>query len=168
MIQKIGTLGQAGGPLLVDRIITNSVSIAVGDSVRTVSGFLALGTTGTRVLGLVESLVGQDGLSPLKDGTYLGNIGEVYAASASNQTVAMVRARVDIDQNSLYSAELDAAIGTTTGSGFAGRTFDLADEDTLDESTVAETTQQYYSHGTDRNLTTQVVVNILESEVFGF
>lgn len=171
MIQKIGTLGQAGGPLLVERILTNSITVAVGDSVRTVSGFAALGTTGTRVLGLVEALVGNDGLTPVKDGTYRQNIGEAYAVASNNQTVGLVKARVDVDTRSLYSADLDAAIGTTStngGSGAAGKTFDLVNEDTLDESTSAETTQQYYSHGTDRNDTGNVVVNILESEVFGF
>lgn len=171
MIQKIGTLGNAGGPLLIDRILTNSVVAAVGYSVKTASGFAALSTAGARVLGHVESLIGDDGLSPVVDGTYLGNIGEAYTAASDNQTVAQVRVRVDIDQRSLYSAELDAAVGTTTtagGSGVAGKNFDLVDKDTLDESTVAETSAQYYSHGIDRNNTAQVVVNILESEVFGF
>lgn len=168
MIQKIGTLGCCDGPILVDRIITNSVVVAVGDSVKTASGFVALGTTGARVLGHVTAIVGADGLTPIKDGTYLGNPGEAYTAASNNQTVAQVRVVVDIDRTSLYSAELDAAIGTTTGSGLAGKTFDIVDKDTLDESTVAETTAQYYSHGVDRNNTAQVVVNILESEVFGF
>lgn len=168
MIQKIGSLGRFGGPLLVDRILTNSITVAIGDSVKTASGFAALGTAGARVLGHVESLIGQDGLTPKKDGTYLNNIGEAYSVTSDNQTVAQVRARVDIDVASLYSAELDATIGTTSGSNLAGKNFDLVDEDTLDESTVAETTAQYYSHGPDRNNTAQVVVNILESEVFGF
>jgi len=168
MIQKIGSLGRYGGPLLVDRIIKNSVAIAVGDSVKTASGFAALGTTGARVLGHVESLVGNDGLTPVKDGTYLGNIGEVLTVESDNQTDKKIRARIDVDTASLYSAELDAAAGTTTGSNLAGKNFDLADEDTLDESTVVETTAQYYSHGLNINDTAKVVVNILESEVFGF
>lgn len=168
MINKIGTLGQFGGPILVDRIITNSAAVAVSDSVKTASGFAALGTTGARVLGHVVSLVGKDGLTPVKDGTYLGNPGEAYTVESDNQTDKMVRAIVDIDQFALYSAELDATVGTTTGSNLAGKTFDLVDEDTLDESTVAETTAQYYSHGLDRYNTAQVAVNILESEVFGF
>ena len=168
MIQKTGTLGNAGGPLLVDRILTDSLVVAVGASVKSVAGFIALGTAGARVLGHVESLVGDDGLTPVKDGSYLGNIGEAYTATADNETVAGVRARVDVDQRSMYSAELDTAIGTTAASAFAGSNFDLVDSDTLDESTAAETTAQYHSHGVDRNNTAQVVVNILESEVFGF
>jgi hypothetical protein len=153
---------------LVDRIITNSVVVAVSDSVKTASGFAALGTAGARVLGHVVSIEGADGLTPIKDGTYRGNPGEAYTAASDNQTVAKVRVRVDVDTASLYSAELDATVGTTSGSELAGKNFDLTDEDTLDESTVVETTAQYYSHGLDRNNTAQVVVNILESEVFGF
>jgi hypothetical protein len=168
MIHKIGSLGRFGGPLLVDRIIGNSVVVAISDSVKTASGFAALGTAGARVLGHVESFIGADGLTPVKDGTLLQNLGAAYTAASNNQTVAMVRVRVDVDTASLYSAELDAAAGTTTGSDLAGKNFDLVDEDTLDESTVTESTAQYYSHGLDRNNTAQVVVNILESEVFGF
>lgn len=170
MIQKIGSLCSTG-PILVDRIVANSVTMGIGFSVKTASGFAALGTTGARVLGHVESLIGTDGLTPVKDGTLLQNPGATLAVASDNQTVAQIRVRVDVDTNSLYSAELDAAVGTTTtagGSGVAGKTFDLVDEDTLDESTVAETTAQYYSHGIDRNNTAQVVVNILESEIFGF
>jgi hypothetical protein len=168
MIHKIGTLGQCGGPLLVDRIITNSVTVAIADSVKTTAGFAVLGTTGARVLGHVESFIGKDGLTPTKDGTLLQNLGATFAAAANNQTVAQVRVRVDIDTAALYSAEVDAALNTTAGSALAGKTFDIVDANTLDESTVAETTAQYYSHGVDTNKTTQVVVNILESEVFGF
>lgn len=168
MITKIGSLGRNGGPLLVDRIVANSVTIAVGDSVKTASGFAALGTTGARVLGHVESLVGPDGLSAVTDGTFLGNLGSALVMDSDNQTVDEISARIDIDQLSLYSAELDADAGTTTGSNLAGYTMDLTDEDTLDESTAVETTGQYYSHGLNRNDTTKVVVNILESEVFGF
>lgn len=168
MITKIGTLGVTRGPILVERIITNSIVIAVGDSVKTAAGFAALGTAGARVLGHVVSLVGQDGLTPVKDGTYLGNIGAPLTMAATNQTVAQIRAIVDIDTNALYSADLSAAAGTTAGSNLAGKTFDLTNEETINEASVLETTAQYYSHGLDRNDTTNVVVNILESEVFGF
>lgn len=181
MISKIGSLGQFGGPLLVDRIVTNSASLAVSDSVRTVSGFAASGATGQRVLGHVESFIGQDGLSPVKDGTFLPNIGAVLVASATNQTVARVRVRVDIDNSSLYATDLSAAAGTTAGSNTAGRYFNLSVKDVMLESSVTETRltliegtpntmtiMQYYSHGLNTANTAQVVTNIVFSEVFGF
>ena len=167
MIHKIGTLGQYGGPILVDRIVANSVTMGVGYSVKTASGFAALGTAGAMVLGHVVNIAGDNGLAPALDGTFLGNLGSTFAAASDNQTVAKVRVIVDVSQNSLYSAEVDAAIGTTTGSNLAGYRMDLADKDTLDESTAVATTAQYYSHGVDRNNTAQAIVNIHESEIFG-
>lgn len=168
MILKVGTLGRFGGPILVDRILTNSITVAIADSVKTTAGFAALGTAGARVLGHVESLIGQDGLTPVKDGTFRGNPSETFAVSATNQTVAKVRARIDVDYMALYSADMSAALGTTAGSNLAGKTFDLTSEDTLNEASVLETTAQYYSHGVDANDSTNLIVNILESEIFGF
>ena len=168
MFVKIGSLGRFGGPVLVDRVITNSVTVAVGDMVNTTSGFAALATTGARLLGVVESIIGKDGFAPVKDGSYLGNPGSTYTAGSSNQTTTMASVRVDASTDSLYLATGDAAFGTTSGSNLAGKTFDLHDEVSLDESTVAETKQQVYSHGLDRLVTTNVVINVLESEVFGF
>lgn len=167
MIQKTGSLNSVVGPILVDRVLTDSLAVAVGYSVVTSAGFLALSTAGARVLGHVIALVGADSLTPVKDGTYLGNPGDVFTASATNETVEEVRAQIDVSTTSLYSAELDASAGTTSGSNLAGKNFDLVDKDTLDESTVTVLTAQYYSHGLDRNNTAQVIVNILESEVFG-
>ena len=166
MIRKVGSLGRFGGPILVDRIVTNSVTVAISDAVSTTGGFAALGTAGNPVLGHVVGLVGKDGLSVVKDGTFLNNPGEAYAVASDNQTTGAVRVVVDASPDALYSAELDAAIGTTAGP--VGVNFDLADKDTLDESTAAETTAQYYSHGADVNATANALVNILESEVFGF
>lgn len=181
MFKKIGSIAEFNGPVLVDRVLKNSITVAVMDSVKTASGFVLLGTTGARVLGHVESIVGQDGLTPVKDGTYLGNFASTYATASDNQTVAQIRARVDVSTYSLYSAELDAAAGTTTGSNLGGVYFNIVDEDTLDESTVVESlfsltegtpnvvsVMQYYSLGLDRNKTTQVVAKITNSEVFGF
>lgn len=171
MISKIGSLGNYGGPLLVDRVITNSVTLGISDSVRTVSGFAAAGIAAARVLGHVESFIGKDGLTPVKDGTLLQNLGATFAAAANNQTVAGIRVRVDVDGNCLYTADLSAAVGTTAtagGSGAAGKCFDLSNATTLAEATYLETTAQYYSHGINPAKPTQIVVNILESEVFGF
>ena len=171
MIRKVGSLGRFRGPVLVDRIVTNSVTVAISDAVSTTSCFAALGTAGNPVLGHVVAIQGKDGLSVVKDGTFLNNPGNTHTVDSDNQTVDKTKVIVDISQDSLYTAELDAAAGTTTGSDLSGYNLDLADEDTLDESTAAQTTAQYYSHGLDVNYgngSTQVLVNILESEVFGF
>lgn len=168
MFVKKGSLGRFGGPLMVDRIITNSVTVAVGDAVKTTDGFAALVTTGDAILGIVESVIGDNRFAVSTGGDYLGNPGDTHAAASDNETVAKARVRVDIDQNSTYAATPDADLGTTTGSDLAGKTFNLADEESLDESTVAATMQQVYSHGPYVADTSKALINILESEVFGF
>lgn len=183
MIQKIGSLSHMGGPLLVDRVLTNSTTVRVGDSVRTVNGFATVAAAGTPVLGHVESLIGRDGLTPIKDGTFLGNIGNIFVSTATNQTVEQVRVRVDASPDALYSAALNAAIGTTTGnggSGAAGKNFNLHDPRTLAESVFTElpftlaagtpnivTFFQYHSHGINPARTTNLIVNVRFSEIFG-
>lgn len=187
MFKKIGSLGRFGGPVLVDRVITNSVAAKVGDAVKTVDGFAALATAGDPVLGHVESVFTGVGFSPLTDGTggaalgsFRGNIGDSYTAASDNETVDQVAVRVDIATDSIYSADADAALETTTGSSLAGKYFDVVDENDIDESSVTATRVvltegtpntiaylQYYSHGEDRNESDNVIVNITSSEVFG-
>ena len=174
MFKKIGSLGRFGGPVLVDRVITNSVAVKVGDAVKTSAGFAALAAATDAVLGHVESVFTGVGFSPLTDGTggaalgsFKGNIGDSYTAASDNQTVDKVSVRVDISTDSIYSVGADAALETTPGSSLAGKRFSLADETEMDESTVAATGLEYYSHGEDRNEADNLIVNIISSEVFG-
>lgn len=168
MFTKVGSLGRNGGPLLVDRIITNSVTASVGGAVNTASGFAALVTTGARILGIVESIIGTNRLAITTGSTYRGNPGDTYAAAADNQTVDMASVRVDIDRFSLYEVAGDSTLGTTAAALLDGKSFDLATSLLLDESTAAETAQQVYSHGISLVNSDKAVVNIVESEVFGF
>lgn len=167
MFKKVGSLGNFGGPILVDRIVANSVTVSVGGAVKTLAGFAALVATGDKVLGVVEQVIGSNRLAVSTGSTYRGNFGDTFAAAADNQTVAMNRVRVDVSPHSLYQVAGDAALGTTTGSNLAGKTFDLANSLLVDESTVNITSQQVYSHGPSEGVTTELVVNIFESEVFG-
>lgn len=166
-----GKLGDAfGAPIKQARILANSITVTELDSLKLSSGFLALGTTGASVFGHVTAIrtdkgvgVGTTGAAGAEFGSFVGT----FATASDNQTVAKVRAECDISKMSLYSAEEDAAIGTTTGSNLAGYTQDIADEDTLDESTAATTTGQYMGHGVDPDDSTKAIVNIFESAVFG-
>lgn len=169
--KQIGSLNPHGAPVLRRQIITNSVVSVVMDSVKLASGFVALGTTGALVFGHVVAHstefggVGMEtsGAAGAASGSYVGS----FTAASDNQTVAKVKAECDVSKYTLYSAEEDAAIGTTTGSNLAGYTQDIVDEDTLDESTALTTTGQYMGWGVDPNNSAQAVVNIFESQVFG-
>lgn len=167
MLKKVGSLGNFGGPILVDRIIANSVTVSVGGAVKTLAGFAALVTTGDKILGVVEQVIGSNRLAVSTGSTYRGNFGDTHAAASDNQTVDMDRVRVDIDKRSLYEVAPDAALATTSGSDLAGKTFDMATSLLVDESTVNITSQQVYSHGPSLVTTSSLVVNVFESEVFG-
>lgn len=164
------SLDQVGGPVLRREIATNSIVLTVSDSVKLASGFIALGTTGTSVYGHVTGISTLDQVGLNTDGTTgaaLGSYLGTYTMASDNQTVAKTKAECDLSTMTLYSAEVDVTIGTTTGSDLAGYFMDLTDEDTLDESTAATTAAQYATHGTDPSDTTKAIVNVFESSVFG-
>jgi len=168
--KQIGSLNPHGAPVMRRAIITDSVVSVLQDSIKLASGFAALGTAGVAVFGHVISHERADGVgvetsgaAGSQSGSYIGT----YTASATNETVEKVVAVCDISKSTLYSAEVDAAIGTTTGSNLLGYNMDLTDEDTLDESSATTGTAQYFGWGVDSNNTAQAVVNIHESVVFG-
>jgi len=164
-----GSLDTHGAPVLKREIITNSQVTTEMDSEKMASGFAASGTTGVTVFGHVVSIATAKGVgveSTGATGAAMGSFVGTFTASSSNQTVAKVCAVCDISQMTLYSAEVDVTIGTTTGSNLSGYRMDLVDEDTLDESTAATTTAQYGTWGLDPNNSARAIVNIFESSVF--
>jgi hypothetical protein len=164
-----GDLNPHGGPVLRREIGTNSITVTVLDSVKLASGFAALGTAGAAVFGHVAGISTEDGVGLNTTGAAGAEIGSfvgTFTMASDNQTVAKVKVEVDISQTTLYSAEVDATIGTTTGSDLSGYRMDLVDEDTLDESTAATTTAQYATWGVDPADSTKAIVNVFESQVF--
>lgn len=166
---KYGSLDAHGAPILRGEVITNSVVTSVGDSVKLASGFVALGTAGVAVFGHVVSIatskdvgVSSSGAAGAAFGSFMGT----FTASSDNQTVAKTKAVCDISQTTLWSGEVSAAIGTTTGSNLSGYRMDLTDEDTLNEGSAVATTAQYATWGVDARVTSRAVVSILESSVF--
>ncbi len=161
---------QMGGPVLRREIAKNSIVVTVGDSVKLAAGVLALGTAGASVYGHVAGITTLDGLGFNTDGTAgaaLGSFLGTFTMPSDNQTVAKNKLQCNVSKLTLYTAEVDATIGSTTGSNLAGYFMDLVDEDTLDESTAATTAAQYATHGLDISDSTQAIVNIFESSVFG-
>lgn len=170
MISPVGTLNASQAPVLRKTIITNSVVTTVNDSVKISSGFGALGTTGALVFGHVVAHKSKldvglltSGASGAEIGSYVGT----FTAASDNQTVAKVTVECDVSKATLYSAENDATLGTTTGSNLLGYHIDLVDEDTLDESSAVTGTAQYHIWGVDPNDSTKSIVNVYESNVFG-
>ena len=169
MFKTAGSLESFGAPVLRREVITNSVVSTVGDSVTVASGFIALGTAGTAVFGHLNAHADAEEVGMTTTGAVgaeLGSYVNTFAAASNNQTVGMITAVCDISKKTLYSADADTALGTTTGSDLPMYRMDLASEDTLDESTAAVTSAQYLIHAVDPNDAGNVIVSIFESQVF--
>lgn len=170
---RYGSLLQIGGPVLRKEIIANSVKTTILDSVKidtgNDNGFLALGTAGESVFGHVQGITTNLDVGVNTDGTAgaaLGSFQNAFTAASDNETVGLVKGEVDISQFTLYDADVDAALGTTTGSDQAGYAIDLIDESDLDESSTLATILQYNILEVTPGDTGNVIVNILQSHVF--
>ena len=169
---KTGSLVPFGGPILRREILANSITVTQNDSVKIdTDGFVALGTAGKSVFGHVVGIgtnlgvgLNTTGVAGAEMGSFVGT----FLTASDNETVAKVRAEVDMSQFTLYSGSAAAGtFGTTTaGSGEMGAKFDLSDEDDLDETSIVLTTAQYVSFGLNPNGTNTVIVNILEHQFF--
>jgi hypothetical protein len=168
--KAIGSLDPHGSVVLRREILANTITVTELDSVKAASGFIALGTAGALVFGHVVGISTRQGVGMNTTGVAgaeMGSFVNTFATASDNQTVAKVKAEMDISRHTMYSAETSAAIGTTTGSNLIGYRMDLTDEDTLDESTAATTTAQYATWGVDPSNSANAVVTIYESQVFG-
>ncbi len=167
---KVGNLTPYGAPVLRSAIVANSVALVVEDSVKTSSGFVALGTAGAAVFGHVASIVTEKlvGLNTSGvAGAAMGSFVNAYTMASDNQTVAKVKAQVDLSVTALYTNPTGGTIGTTTGSNLLGYYLDLSSEDTINEASATTGTAQYYNWGVAETNTALIVVSVHESSFFG-
>lgn len=168
-----GTLDPHGAPVLRHEILANSVTYVVGDALKLTTGFPVLGTSATFLYGILEEnetnkAVGVNTTGAA--GSLVGSYVNSYLTASNNQTVGMVRGVIDISRHTLYSAKVNAALGTTTGSNLLGYYMDLADETQLAESSTLSTTLQFFSFGPDLTSGTtpvRVLASLHRSLVFG-
>ena len=131
-------------------------------------------TSGVKVVGVIQAIITRGGVSPSDNGCG-GAFIDQYRTAANNETGAQVCALVDMSPFSLYEADLDDTIGTTTGSNRAGYYLNLDTGDTnahqLNEaSAVAVGTTgggQFLSHGVSPEDTNNIIVNIAKSALNG-
>ena len=164
VFKQIGSLTPYGAPVLKRFIIANSQTTVVLDSVQLSSGFLQDSTTSGFIVGHIIAHTNKEGVGLLTTGAAGAAIDSYvnsFAASSTNQTVAMYKAQVDVSKNTIYSNSTDNTLGTTTGSNLAGYYFNLANATTLSESSSATTTTlQYVSFGVDPQVSTLIDVKI--------
>ncbi len=168
--KPVGSLNPHGAPILRKEVITDSVVSTVNDSLKMVLGFASLGTTGVLVAGHLVAHKSAKGVGLNTSGVSGAEIGSyvnTFTASATNETVAQVAAELDISKSTIYTADPDVTIGTTTGSDLSGYFTDIADEEETDESTAATTTAQYGILGVDPDDSGNHLVHVNESLFFG-
>ena len=144
--------------------ITDSQVLSEGEAVKLASGKVSTWGTGGAGLGIVVGFEKADG-SPVTDNGAGGDYAGTYTAGSSNT----VKAIVDVSRDSIYSVPLDAAPGTTTGSGLAGYNADLlSTSQTIDESSAGTGTASFFLLGEDTSEGAQtyaVLAKIQESEM---
>ena len=126
--QRVKNFAGRTSGILDSRLIENSGTITVGDMIRgsydagAANGMLELAAAGNAILGVVVGIVDSQGIDldtsrqSLSTGAWTSST-KTFVAGSNNTTVDMVKALIDIDPLSVWSAQPDAAIGTTTSSG---------------------------------------------------
>ena len=167
MFKKVGSLDPHGGSILRTEILGNSLSANVGHAVDCNEGTLRLGTAAALIFGHIDGFTTNAGMAPTTNGNS-GNFTMWFLTTATNASIAKMKAQVDISHYSLYTADPDATVNTTYGSGKLGFHTDIpTGGEFTDEDTAVETTAQYFIHGLDPDDSGNVIVNIKESEIWG-
>lgn len=170
------------GRILRKYVLNASTDFQVGDVVAAGTGATDIAgdgggevitaTTGIRVVGVIDAIVTKGGVSPSSDGCG-GAFVDAYRTPANNETGLQISALVDISPFSVFSADLDDTIGTTTGSNLPFYYLDLdtaANNHQLGENTASAPSTgngQFVSHGLDPQDTNNILVSIRESAFIG-
>ena len=166
----------SGGRMLRKYVLDASIDWQVGDVVSGATGgegfngeVLVSDTASYHIVGVIEAIITNAGVAPSNNGCG-GAFVDQYRTAANNETAAQVSALVDISPFSVYSADLDDTIGTTTGSNRAFYYFNIdsgSANHQLDEASAAAPTtggaHQFVSHGLDPEDTNNVLVSINRS-----
>ena len=173
-------LNGENGRILRKFVLDASTDFQVGDAVMIGTGAVdepgvgeaVTATTGLRLLGIIQAITTKDGVSPSSNGCS-GAFVDAYRTPANNETGTQISAIVDISPFSVYSADLDDTIGTTTGSNRYGYFLDLdtgvANHQLNEASAAAPSTGsgQFVTHGVDPQDTNNVLVSIHETFLVG-
>ena len=163
------------GRILVKVVLDASVDWQVGDVVSGGTGgegfngeVIVTDTASYHVVGVIQAIITDKGVSPSDNGCG-GAFVDQYRTAANNETAAKVSALVDISPFSVFSADLDDTIGTTTGSNRAFYYFNVdsgSANHQLDEASAKAPSTgngQFVSHGVDPQDTNNLLVSVNRS-----
>ena len=163
------------GRILVKVVLDASVDWQVGDVVSGGTGgegfngeVIVTDTASYHVVGVIQAIITDKGVSPSDNGCG-GAFVDQYKTAANNETAAKVSALVDVSPFSVYSADLDDTIGTTTGSNRAFYYFNVdsgSANHQLDEASAKAPSTgngQFVSWGVDPQDTNNLLVSVNRS-----
>lgn len=166
-----------GPEIIRDFIIDNSDTVQIGDAVKLRNGDLEVSAADGSFSGVVIDLVDKNGnsifgsIANVGSATVSGQPGSGSVAVASdNETVDLIRARIDMSPFTIYSATVTGTMNTTNASNKPGGWVDMDDEDSVDETThnrTIGTGGQLKNWGVDPDDSTRMLVSINEHEFFG-
>ena len=157
--------------------INNSATITVGDMVILSSGYIALAPANTPIMGCVVGLTDSDGIDLASSRKVLAGSGASYTAStrtvvagSDNSTTDLLKAIIDVDPFSVWSAAPDAAIGSTGASILTGSYCDLVATagDQPDESDASASQQQLFIWGLDPENSSNGLYSIAQHQLWGW
>ena len=164
-----------GGRILRKVVLDASIDWQVGDVVSGGTGgegfngeVIVTDTASYHIIGVIQAIITDKGVSPSDNGCG-GAFVDQYKTAANNETAAKVSALVDVSPFSVYSADLDDTIGTTTGSNRAFYYFNVdsgSANHQLDEASAKAPSTgngQFVSHGVDPQDTNNLLVSINRS-----
>ena len=153
-------------------LLADSQTVEVGDLIETyTTGEGVLATAGHFALGVVDSLCDASGLPIVQDDPVAGTASGSDLRSIATSTDGIYYAMVDVSRDTIYSAAMSAAAGTTASSDLRGCHIDI-DSAASEYGQVLETTAtrtegveaNFYSHGLDPNDSARMLVSIAMHE----
>jgi len=161
---------------LVEVLLYNSITVAVGDAVEVYTNGSATNPTAAQpIKGIVHAITNGNTLPPVKGanvaGTAISPDTSSVTTAATNTTDLTYYAMIDTSVDSLYSAEVSGTIDTTNNSGDPGCKIDI-DSANTDYGRLLETTAtrtigtpaNFYSHGVDPQDSTRLIVSLAMPE----
>ncbi|OGO14231.1 MAG: hypothetical protein A2Y53_03755 [Chloroflexi bacterium RBG_16_47_49] len=139
-----GQINGAENPVLENLIIANSQTITIGDAISMSGGYVIVGTSSTRIYGVVVGIVTNKGIdldsakADEYDGTWTSS-SNTYVATSDNVTDKKIRAVVCPDPYALWYNDSDGDHVAADLKLF----IKLADEDQIDESETSATVGQF-------------------------
>jgi len=170
MFNYQGTRNGAQRNLSPRILVKTSEVISVGDAVETyTSGTGENGTAALPLKGFVHGFVDAAGLPIVSLDAAAGTANPSAVATVTGDgTQYMI---VDTSLDSLYSAEVNGTIGTTTASDKGGSKIDVDSANTnygrvleTTNTRTATTKANFYNHGVDPKDSTRLIVSLAKSE----